>query len=46
MKRVLAAVVLAALALACRSRGREVVVYLSIDEPFTDPILASTKGGE
>jgi iron(III) transport system substrate-binding protein len=25
--------------LACRSRGREVVVYLSIDQPFTEPIL-------
>jgi iron(III) transport system substrate-binding protein len=23
----------------CRSRGREVVVYLSIDQPFTEPIL-------
>lgn len=24
---------------SCRSRGREVVVYLSIDQPFTEPIL-------
>ncbi len=24
---------------ACRSSGREVVVYLSIDQPFTEPIL-------
>ncbi len=39
MKRLAAAVALAALALACRSRGREVVVYLSIDQPFTEPIL-------
>ncbi len=23
----------------CRSRGREVVVYLSIDQVFTEPIL-------
>jgi hypothetical protein len=30
----------AALALGgCRSAGREVVVYLSIDQPFTEPIL-------
>ncbi|GEJ57124.1 extracellular solute-binding protein [Anaeromyxobacter diazotrophicus] len=26
-------------ALGCRSRGREVVVYLSIDQVFTEPIL-------
>jgi iron(III) transport system substrate-binding protein len=26
-------------AIGCRSRSREVVVYLSIDQPFTEPIL-------
>jgi len=29
----------AALGAGCRSAGREVVVYLSIDQPFTEPIL-------
>jgi iron(III) transport system substrate-binding protein len=29
----------ASTALSCRSRGREVVVYLSIDQVFTEPIL-------
>jgi iron(III) transport system substrate-binding protein len=29
----------AAPAVSCRSRGREVVVYLSIDQVFTEPIL-------
>ncbi|HZZ84924.1 MAG TPA: extracellular solute-binding protein [Anaeromyxobacteraceae bacterium] len=34
------AVLLAGLAFAgCRKPGREVVVYLSIDQPFTEPIL-------
>jgi len=29
----------AAFAVSCRSRAREVVVYLSIDQVFTEPIL-------
>ncbi len=36
----LVALIAVAMALgSCRSKGREVVVYLSIDQPFTEPIL-------
>ena len=38
---------LAALAvmLGCRSSAREVVVYTSVDQPFSQPVFASSTGG-
>ena len=40
MIRGVATILLALIAVGCRSRAREVVVYTAVDQVFSEPILA------